>query len=81
MEICANSGYFSHGAMVALMQGAYEKKGKGMESLKMQTMRRYKKPTELDGSANSSESLMLYSAANGNVHKFGATSPTVQLLH
>ena len=74
-------GYFSHGAMVSLMQGAYEKKGKGVESLKMQTMRRCKKPTDLDGSANSSESLTLCSAANRNVRKLGATYPTVQLLH
>ena len=67
--------------MVSLMPDACEKKGKGVESLKMQSMRRCKKLTDLDGSANSSESLTLYSAVNGNVRKLGATYPTIQLLH
>ena len=80
-KFAQNRGYLSYGAIVALMQGAHEKKGKRMESLKIQTMHRCKKPTDLDGSANSSESLTLDSADNGDVRKLGATYPTVQFLH
>ena len=42
----------SHDTMFAPMQGAYEKEAKEMESLKMQTLVRYKKRTDEDGPAN-----------------------------
>ena len=48
MEICANSVLYLHpGRMVEPMQCTYEKEGKGLESPKIQTMRRCKKPTDL----------------------------------
>ena len=68
-------GYLSQGTIVVLMQGAFEKKGNRMESLKMQTMHRCKKPTDLDGSAKSSESLTLDRADNGMFANWGLPIP------
>ena len=49
-------GYLHLGTMIALIKGAYKKKGKGMESLRLRTMRRCKKPNDFDGLASYTES-------------------------
>ena len=57
MKFAQIRGYLYLRTVLVLMKGEYQKKRKGMESLKMQTMRQWKMPTDLDGPASFSESL------------------------
>ena len=74
-------GYFYTGAMLAPMQGAYEKEAKVIVNLKILTIARCKKGTYEDGPANYTLSCNYVQPRDGNLRKFGATSTPVQCLH